>query len=187
MNLKAKLVELNACHSGVAWVADRTLEQAWAECGRGDWMGWLTRKAGLDSRKAAADMAERVWHLVSPDAQLACAWAIDCARRGADDEEMQAARYAAEAAVYASAAYTATAYAAEAAAYAAEASASAAEAAADAAAAVYAAADAAAAVYAAYAAEAAEAAYAARKTEHAAQADIMRSHFTWQDVAKALE
>jgi len=170
MNLKAKLVGLDACLEAVAWVADRTLEQAWAECERGDWMGWLTRKAGLDSRKAAADMAERVWHLVSPDAQLACAWAIDCARRGADDEEMQAARYAVYAA--SAAATTATAYA---------------SAAATAYASVYASAYAAEDAASASASAAKAAAYAARKTEHAAQADIMRSHFTWQDVAKALE
>ena len=161
---REQLIDLKACPEAVAWVGERTLEQAWTECNRSDWMGWLTQKCRLDSRKAAADMAERVWHLVKPEAQLACAWVIDCARRGADAEEMEAAY---DAAVAAYAAADAAAYAAYAAAYAAHA---AADAAADAA-----------------AAAAAAAAYAAaRIAERAAQADIMRSHFTWQDIERAM-
>jgi len=176
---REQLIGLKACPEAVAWVGERTLEQAWTECNRSDWMAWLTRKCELDSREAAADMAERVWHLVKPEAQLACAWVIDCARRGADREEMDAAYGAAAAAAYgaAEAARAArAAYAAYDAAYAAAYGA-----------AYDAAYDAARAARAAYAADAADAAYAAaRKAERAAQADIMRSHFTWQDIERAM-
>lgn len=62
-------------------------------------------------REFAADCAEKVLHLAMPDAQLACIWAIDAARRLAcgkcDDGELAAAyaaaRAAADAAAYAAA------------------------------------------------------------------------------------
>ena len=175
MNLREQLQSMDACSEAVEWVGERTLEQAWAECPRGSWMAWLTRRLHLDSRAAAADMAERVWHLVPADAQLACAWAIDAARRGADADEMQAAAGAAAAAADAAAADAAAAAAA-------------ADAAADAAAADDAAADAAAwaADAAADTAWAAAAAAGARTAERAAQADIMREHFTYDQIAKAI-
>ena len=91
MTFADQLRKMNACPEAIVWVGDRTLQQAWAECERGDWMAWLTFELRLDSHRAAADMAERVWHLVKPDSQLACAWAIDCARRRADEDEMDAA------------------------------------------------------------------------------------------------
>ena len=98
MTFADQLRKMDACHKAVVWVGDRTLQQAWDECERGDWMAWFTRELGLDSLAAASDMAERVWHLVEPESQLACAWAIDCARRGADDDERGAAVAAAGAA-----------------------------------------------------------------------------------------
>jgi len=168
MNLREQLRAMDACREAVEWVGDRTLAQAWAECPRGDWMAWFTRRLHLDSRAAAADMAERVWHLVPADAQLACAWAIDAARRGADADEMQAAAAAAAVAAAAwDAAYAAWAAAAAATAW------DVADAAADAAA-----------WAAAWAADAAVAG--ARTAERAAQADIMREHFTYDQIAKAM-
>ena len=103
MTFADKLHKMNACPEAVAWVGDRTLQQAWTECERGDWMAWLTYRLRLDSRNAAADIAERVWHLVEPESQLACAWAIDCVRRGADKDERAAAGAAAWAAAEAAA------------------------------------------------------------------------------------
>ena len=89
--LQQQLTQLHACPEAVAWVGTRTLPEAWHDCERGDHMAWLAMKLGLDTRRAAADIAERVLHLAEPESQLACAWAIDCARRGADDDEMAAA------------------------------------------------------------------------------------------------
>lgn len=103
MTFRQKLIAIGACDDAVAWVGDRTLEQAWAECGVPGWMMWLCRKTGLRDHHglsiAAADIAESVWHLVQADAQLACAWAIDTARRHGrgecDGDEWRAATYAA--------------------------------------------------------------------------------------------
>jgi hypothetical protein len=167
-----QLRAMNACDEAVAWVGSRTLRQAWTECERGDWMAWLTAKLHLDSRAAAADMAERVWHLVEPDSQLACAWAIDCARRNADDEERDAAVDAAGAAAVAAALAAARAAAGAAAWAAAGAAAGAAARAA--------------AGDAALAAARAAAGAAAWADENKAQADTMREHFTWQQISAAL-
>jgi hypothetical protein len=55
MTLKEKLNELGACQAFVAWVGDRTLEEAWAECHRGDWMmvvlGHQAGRPGWPSQK----------------------------------------------------------------------------------------------------------------------------------------
>lgn len=137
MTFAEQLRKMKACPEAVAWVGDKTLQQAWTECERGDWMTWLTAELRLDSRKAAADMAERVWHMVESDSQLACAWAIDCAHRGADEDEVDAAGDAAQAAAGAAAWVAAW--------------------------------------------------DAARAAERKAQAHIMRDHFTWQQIAAAME
>ena len=168
MTFADQLHKMNACPEAVAWVGDRTLQQAWTECERGDWMAWLTSHLRLDSRKAAADIAELVWHLVEPDSQLACAWAIDCARRAADEVEMDAA----------GAAVGATGDAVGAAAW--DTGAAAWAAAWDTGAAAGAAAWAAARV-------AWDTGAAARADERRAQADIMREHFTWQQIAEAMK
>lgn len=98
MSFADQLRAMKACHEAVAWVGNRTLAQAWNECERDDWMAWLLYNLRFDFRACVADIAESVWHLVEPDSQLACAWAIDCARRGADEDEMAAAGAAAWAA-----------------------------------------------------------------------------------------
>src|SRR5574343_1508000 len=104
MTFADELRALNACREAVLWVGDRTLEQAWRECKRSDWMLWLLRELDIDARRCAGLFALRVWHLVPKDAELAAAWAIDCALRGADDDE-RAAAYAAAADAYSATAY----------------------------------------------------------------------------------
>ena len=110
-----KLRAMKACAPALRWIGDRTIEQAWRECGRSDWMCWLLERiAPGDPRLllAAADMAERVWGLIPDEpTRLAAAWAIGAARRG-DTDEMDAASHATVAATVAAAA----AYAADAAA-----------------------------------------------------------------------
>lgn len=160
MKFRDELQNLGACHEAIAWVSERTLEQAWCECARPDWMLWLCGRLNIDTRRCAGLFALRVWHLVAPEAELSCAWAIDCALRGADAEEREAAYAAADAA------YAATYAAADAPAYAA----------------------ANAAAYAAYAANAAanaaDAAY-ARSLEYCAQCDIIREEIPLSRVRAA--
>ena len=104
MTDRDKLVAMRACQSALDWIGARTIKQAWSECGRPSWMCWLLRKIAPDDprcRLAAADFAERVWHLIPDEpTKLAAAWAIDAARRG-DRDEMCAAAAAAGAATYA--------------------------------------------------------------------------------------
>jgi hypothetical protein len=98
MEFREWLIRERACQRAIAWVGSRTLAEAWLDCTRPDWMLWLVYRAvPLPDHRyhlIAADCAERVLHLVKDDAQLACAWAIDAARRG-DKEEMHAASDAA--------------------------------------------------------------------------------------------
>jgi hypothetical protein len=68
--MKDKLIEMNACQEAVEWVGDRTFEQAWDECDRGDWMLWLAQKKGVDLRKltlAKARCAKLVIHLMDDE------------------------------------------------------------------------------------------------------------------------
>jgi hypothetical protein len=144
--LKKRLLDMGACREAAEWAGDKTLDQAWAECERGDWMLWLAHMAGVETRLivlSACDCAETASGYYTPDTVLACVWAIDSARRfvagETDREEVVVARSAASDAAYAAYAASAAAYAA----YAAAASAAAYTDASDAAAyAAYAAADA---------------------------------------------
>ena len=44
MKAKELLKKLNACTEAIEWVEDRTVEQAWQDCERGDWMLWFYAK-----------------------------------------------------------------------------------------------------------------------------------------------
>lgn len=174
-----KLRAMDACAPALQWIGNRTIEQAWRECERSEWMCWLLERIAPGDprlRLAAADMAERVWDLIPDEpTRLAAAWAIGAARRG-DADEMRAAAYAASTAS-AAAAYAATsAYAHAAAAYAAGAYA--------AAAAAYAATAYAYATCAAEAADAAARSFASRADESAAQADILRGYFSAREIGR---
>jgi hypothetical protein len=152
---KEQLLEIRACEEAVAWVGDKTLEQAWNECHRGDWMLWIYRRS-LNYNIQTLTLvkghcANTVRHLMKDErSKKAVDVAIAFGKGNATHEELNAD------AAYAAAAYAAAAYAAAAAADAAAYAAAAAAAAADAAYAAYAAA-----AYAAYAAAAADAAAAA--------------------------
>ena len=184
--MKELLKKLNACQPAREWADDKTIEEIWATCYRGDWMLWLARKLNIDKRVltlAKGHCANTVRHLMKDERSIAAVdMAIKYGEGNATDSELAAA---ADAAYDATVAYAAAAYAAYAtayAAYAADADAAAADAdAADAAAAAAAyAADAAA--YAAYAADAAAYAAAAdayayaRKKSQQATAEICRKY-----------
>ena len=49
--LKKWLTSNYACTESLEWLSDRDLDTAWAECPRGDWLLWLTAKAGIDRKR----------------------------------------------------------------------------------------------------------------------------------------
>ena len=187
--LRDRLVKMGACEDAVAWVGDRDITAAWAECDRADWMLWLAgrvvaRKTVVLAACACARTALRYVLAGEDRPRVAIETAERWARGEATIAEVRSAAAAAAAYAADDAAYAA-AYAADAAAYAADAAA-------------YAAADAAAAAaayaadYAAYAAAAA-AAYAAadaadgRKVALAQMADLVRGIIVADQVVAGLE
>jgi pyruvate/2-oxoglutarate dehydrogenase complex dihydrolipoamide acyltransferase (E2) component len=161
-----RLIELGACEEARKWAKDKTAQECWEQCHRGDWLLWWAKKEGIGLREltlAKGKCAETVIHLMkdqrSKDAVQA---AIDYGNGLITDDQLRTA-YAA--AAYATTAADATADA-DADADAADAAAYAAAAAADAAA--YATADA----DAAYAA--ADARRKAREENQQMTADIVR-------------
>ena len=155
--MKELLKKLNACQPAREWADDKTIEEIWATCHRGDWMLWLARMLNIDKRVltlAKGHCANTVRHLMKDERSIAAVdMAIKYGEGNATDSELAAA---------ADAAYDATADAYDA--YAAD------YATADAAAA-YAAADDAYDAYAAAAAAYAAAAYAAAAYDATAAAD----------------
>jgi hypothetical protein len=136
MTFTEQLKALNACKESICWVGERTLEQAWLECDRIDWMLWLVAKIDLtlvvycaakfartsllynaDPRVVAAVECAEAFargEIVSMDAADAADCAADCADRASDcaDGAAYAASYAARAAGSASYAADCAAYAA---------------------------------------------------------------------------
>ena len=175
--MKELLLKLRACGLAIDWAGDKTIEEIWATCHRGDWMLWLARKLDIDKRVvtlAKGHCANTVRHLMKDERSIdAVDMAIKYGEGNATDTELAAAYSAAYAAAYA--AYATAAYAAYAtAAYAAYAAAYAAAAAADA--------DAYAADADAYAA-----AYAARKKSQQATAEICRKYIPLELILAAIK
>jgi hypothetical protein len=96
MNIKEKLEQLDACEDALKWVNDRTIEQAVADCHRGDWLLWLASKLGIDKRKltlAKGHCANTVRDLMKDPRSIA---AVDAAIAYGEgkigEEELAAAR-----------------------------------------------------------------------------------------------
>jgi hypothetical protein len=174
------------CDEAVEWMADRTLQAAWGQCPRGDWLLWAADHLGVDRSLlvlAACDCAETALKFVHAGDERPRR-AVETARRWAAGEatleEVKAAASAADAAAVAYAAARASvaaAYAADAAARASAAAAYAADASA----------------HAAYAAARASAAAAAHASAHAAyaaalrqMADLVRARIPWAVVEPLL-
>ena len=177
--MKELLKKLNACQPAREWADDKTIEEIWATCYRGDWMLWLARKLNIDKRVltlAKGHCANTVRHLMKDERSIAAVdMAIKYGEGNATDSELATAAtaaYDAYAAAYATAAaaYAAAAYDA----YAAAAYAAYATAAADAA---------------AYAADAAAyaAAFAARKKSQQETAEICRKYIPLDLILAAIK
>ena len=136
MTFKEQLTEMDACPDAIKWVGGKTLEQAWAECERGEWMLWFAQQKGVDLQTltlAKARCAKLVIHLMKDERSRnavdvaerfglgqATREELDEARRAASAYASNAVDYAASAA-YASTDTTDAAYAASAAAVASDA------------------------------------------------------------------
>jgi len=120
MRFEELLVEKRAHRTFIQWVGSRSIEQAWAECERGDWMlellgrmagtpGWPTREQVV---LMACDCAETALRFV-PEGENRPKQAIIDARRWANGEDISlahlrdAANAAADAADAAYAGYSA--------------------------------------------------------------------------------
>ena len=162
--MKELLKKLNACQPAREWADDKTIEEIWATCHRGDWMLWLARKLNIDKRVltlAKGHCANTVRHLMKDERSIAAVdMAIKYGEGNATDSELAAA---------ADAAYDATADAYDA--YAAD----------------YATADAAAAYAAAAAAYAAAADADARKQSQQATAEICRKYIPLDLILAAIK
>jgi hypothetical protein len=125
MTFKQTLLNLGACEDAVMWVGDKTLQESWDTCHRGDWMLWLYSRIRPENLKeltlAKGHVANTVRHLMKDQRSLD---AVDVAIRFgeglATKDELDAAAKAANAAAYAAyASADAAAYAPAYAAYAA--------------------------------------------------------------------
>ena len=118
--MKELLLKLKACGPAIDWAGDKTIEEIWETCHRGDWMLWLARKLNIDKRVltiAKGHCANTVRHLMKDERSIAAVdMAIKYGEGNATDSELAAAADAAYAA-------TADAYDAYAADYAADAAA----------------------------------------------------------------
>ena len=186
--MKELLNKLKACQDAMEWAGDKSWQEIYNTCHRGDWLLWLFKRTNPDDLQlltlAKGHCANTVRHLMKDERSIkAVDAAIAYGEGKISREELDAAASAAYAA-YADAASAAyadaaaaydAAYAASAAAYAAYAPYDAAAAADDAAYAYSAAYAASAAAAAAYAA-AANAAYVAKKENQQLTADICRKY-----------
>jgi len=102
--LQIKLKELDACDDAIQWAKDYdTLQQAWDNCQRSDWMFWLINKMRFsndkDLRLMAVAFARQVQHLMKDQRSIN---ALDVAERYANGEatveELRTAGEAADAA-----------------------------------------------------------------------------------------
>jgi hypothetical protein len=118
-----RLIELGACKEAREWAKDKTAQECWEQCHRGDWLLWWAKKEGVGLREltlAKGRCAETVIHLMKDQrSKKAVQAAIDYGNGLITDDQLRTAAdaaYAAYAAYAADAAYAAAdAYAADAA------------------------------------------------------------------------
>ena len=124
MKLSTQLRKFDACTEGYEWAKDKTIEEAWSTCERGDWMLWYAAKINIDRKllvRAACACARLTLKSV-PEGEDRPRIAIETAEAWTEGkaslEDVRTATYAANAAdTAADAAADAAAHAAFAAAY----------------------------------------------------------------------
>lgn len=67
--MKDLLLKLNACQEAINWVGEKSLQEAWDTCPRGDWMLWLYQRMYPNNLKeltlAKGHCANTVRHLMN--------------------------------------------------------------------------------------------------------------------------
>jgi len=58
INFKSWLISLHACNDAVRWVGVASLDYAWHNCERGDWMLWLTQNLKVPPELEVAALAQ---------------------------------------------------------------------------------------------------------------------------------
>lgn len=133
---KEKLIQLGDWKSAQKWAQEKTFEQIYSTCHRGDWLCWLFAKTNPADLKiltlVKGHQANTVRHLMTDERSLkavdaaiafgegkigrdeldAAATAANAAANAAENTEYAGAKYASEAAEYAATTYVATTYAA---------------------------------------------------------------------------
>ena len=182
--MKQLLIKLNACNEAMEWAGDKTWEEIYRTCHRGDWLLWLFKQTNPNDLRlltlAKGHCANTVRHLMKDERSIkAVDAAIAYGEGRIDIEELNNAATTADAyaaadaaayAAYATDAY-ADAYAAAAAAYATDAAAAAYATAADAA---------------AYAAAADAYAYARKKSQQET-AEICRKYIPFELILSGIK
>ena len=117
--MKEILIKLNACKEAQEWAADKTWDEIYETCHRGDWLLWLFHKTNFDDLQlltlAKGHCANTVRHLMKNEKSIAAVDAAIAFGEGQITREELASAYAASAAYaadcasYASAAYAASA------------------------------------------------------------------------------
>jgi len=120
MTFQELLKSIDACQDAKDWASEKTWEEAYRDCPRGDWMLWLFQKTNPDNLKeltlAKGHCANTVKNLMKDERSVkAVDTAIAFGEGKATTEELNVAASASTAASAASA-YAASAYAASAAA-----------------------------------------------------------------------
>ena len=113
--MKQLLLKLNACKPAIVWAADKSWQEIYDTCHRGDWLLWLFYHTNSDRRLltlAKGHCANTVRHLMKDERSIK---AVDAAIAFGNGEITRQELNAAHAAVAAAAAVAAHAYAAAAA------------------------------------------------------------------------
>jgi len=113
-NMNNLLKELNACDDAIQWAKDKTWNEIFETCHRGDWLLWLFKKTNPDNFKeltlAKGHCANTVRHLMKDERSIkAVDAAIAFGEGKITKDELSAAAAAAYAAYAAAAAYVAAA------------------------------------------------------------------------------
>jgi hypothetical protein len=48
------LISINACSEAIKWVGDKTWQEVYDTCHRGDWLNWLFAKTNPDDKRLLA-------------------------------------------------------------------------------------------------------------------------------------
>jgi len=94
--MKKTLIELKACNEAMEWVGDKTWEEVYNTCHRGDWMLWLFKRTNPDDLQlltlAKGYCANTVRHLMTDESSIkAVDVAIAFGEGKATREELNAA------------------------------------------------------------------------------------------------